>query len=73
MESVLHRHPATSAHAGARFVLAPEEDELRKAYLRKFFRACQSASKPLERAHDSERKAVEEIERVISISEKTRM
>lgn len=73
LESVLHRHPATSAHAGARFVLAPEEDELRKAYLRKFFRACQSASKPLERAHDSERKAVEEIERVISISEKTRM
>lgn len=73
LESVLHRHPVRRARAGARFVLAPETDDLRKAYLRKFFRACQSASKPLERAHDSERKAIDEIMRIISISEKTRM
>jgi len=73
LESALARHPARTAAARSRYVLEPDPGELRRAYLRKFFRACQTASKSLERAHDSERKAMEDIQRVINISEKTRM
>ena len=73
LESALARHPARTPAAGSRFVLEPDTGELRRAYLRKFFRACQTASKSLERAHDSERKAIEDVQRVINISEKTRM
>ena len=73
IEAALNRHPARTPAAGSRYVLEPDPDELRRAYLRKFFRACQTASKSLERAHDSERKAIEDLQRVINISEKTRM
>ena len=73
LESALHRHPSRDLRSGVRFVLAAEEDASRRSYMRKFFRACQSASKPLERAHDSERKSIEDIQRIINISEKTRM
>jgi hypothetical protein len=73
LDRVRERHPAIGGEPSGGFRLPSAPRPLSRADYGRFVRACRRAGVHVERAHALEGKAVDELQRVVNISEKTRM
>ena len=72
-EQVRARHPTSDPDGPSKCVFRSDHESLSKRELSRFARACRRAASSLEGAREAEDKAVGQLGKIISVSEKTRM
>lgn len=73
LQRVIKVHPTTDASLDADLILPVSKSDFLAREYRRFFRACKRAADLVERANIAEYKAIDELQNVVNLSEKTKM